>query len=59
MSTISKALAGGLGAALAKIATQVIHHYAPDLDSSSLEYAIFTVLTAATVYVAPANTPPK
>lgn len=56
MKTISKALAGGLGAALAKVATTAVKHYLPDIDSQALEYVIYTVLTAATVYAAPANT---
>lgn len=57
MRSISKALAGGLGAALAKLVTQGVHHYAPDIDSQSLEFVIYTLLTGFTVYVAPSNTP--
>lgn len=57
MKSISKALAGGLGAALAKIVTQVVQHYVPSLDSQAVEYAIYTVLTGLAVYAAPANTP--
>lgn len=52
---ISKAIAGGLGAAVAKIATQVVRHYVPDLDSQAVEYAIYTILTGLAVYAAPAN----
>jgi hypothetical protein len=55
MRTISKALAGGLGAAVAKIATQAVRHFAPDIDSAALEYALFTIITGLAVYVAPAN----
>lgn len=57
MRSISKALAGGLGAALAKVITQAVQHYFPEMDSQALEYAIYTILTAVTVYAAPANTP--
>lgn len=55
MNRFSKAIAGGFGAAIAKIATQVVRHYAPDIDSQALEYAIYAILTGLTVYAAPAN----
>lgn len=55
MRVMSKALAGGLGAALAKIVTQIVHHYLPEIDSASVEYAIYTIVTGLAVYVAPAN----
>jgi len=59
MGAISKALAGGLGAALSKVAVTVIKHFFPDVDSNSIEYIIYTLLTGLTVYAAPANSPSK
>ena len=56
LQTISKAIAGGLGAALAK--TVLI--FLPDLDLETrhaVEYVIYTVLTGLAVYLAPANVP--
>ena len=55
LRSISKAIAGGLGAALAK--TVLI--FLPDLDpeqQQAVEYVIYTVLTGLAVYLAPANT---
>ena len=54
MKSISKAIAGGLGAAIAKVITAFI----PNMDESTkqaLEYVIYTIITALAVYIAPAN----
>ena len=56
LKSMSKAIAGGLGAAIAKTVTVFL----PDLDPTqqqAIEYLIFTALTGLAVYVAPANAP--
>ncbi len=57
MNVFSKAIAGGLGSALAKIIATAVKHYFPDQDSQALEYAIYSAVTAVAVYAAPANAP--
>jgi hypothetical protein len=55
---ISKAIAGGLGAALAKVAVSLLTVVMPEMDpelKETIEYIIYTLLTGAAVYVAPAN----
>lgn len=56
LARISKALAGGLEAAVAK----TVIHFLPDMDETTkqaFEYVIYTVLTGFVVYSAPANEP--
>jgi hypothetical protein len=54
MNKISKAIAGGLGAAIAK----TIMLFIPEMNIESreaVEYVIYTVITGLAVYIAPAN----
>ncbi len=53
----SKAIAGGLGAALAKIVATAIKHFIPEMDSQAVEFAIYSIVTTVAVYAAPANAP--
>lgn len=54
MKGISKAIAGGLGAAIAK----VVVAFLPGMDAGTreaFEYVIYTAVTGLAVYLAPAN----
>lgn len=55
MRTISKAIAGGLGASISKVVSGIIKHYFPDIDADSVDYIIYTLVTGLIVYIAPAN----
>jgi len=51
---ISKAIAGGLGAAVARTIILFLPEMSPD-QQQAVEYIIYTVLTGFAVYIAPAN----
>jgi hypothetical protein len=54
MRRISKAIAGGMGAAIARIAILFL----PEMDAETreaVEYVIYVLLTGLSVYIAPAN----
>ena len=60
MKTISKAIGGGVGAALAKTITFALSTAFPHMDEGTkqaIEYLVYTIVTGLAVYVAPANQP--
>lgn len=60
MKSVSKAIAGGVGASIAKIVVFLILHYFPGMDQGirdAVEYLVYTGVTVGLVYFAPANIP--
>jgi len=55
MGKLSKMIAGGLGASVAKLASGFLTPFVGEDSREALEYTLYTIITGLSVYMAPAN----